>query len=71
MLKPTRRQRQVLNFLKSYQCRHQRPPTRREIGTRFKIHINGVTRHLDALEKKGAIVREPHKARAIRIFPTG
>lgn len=56
----TERQRRVYEFtLKSISSRGY-PPTLREIGTALGISsLRGVTCHLDALEKKGYIKREP------------
>lgn len=45
-------------------------PTVREIGEHFQIRSpNGVMCHLRALEKKGLIIREKNKSRAIEIDP--
>lgn len=58
----TVRQREILAFIQSKPY----PPTVREIGAAFGIRSpNGVTCHLLALERKGAIIRERGKARGI------
>jgi repressor LexA len=63
----TDRQQQVLAFIT--QSIHDRgyPPTLREIGEHMKIRsTNGVNDHLKALERKGYLVREELKSRALR-----
>lgn len=58
----TARQTQILAFIDAQTL----PPTVREIGAAFGINSpNGVTGHLKALEKKGAIGRARRKARGI------
>ncbi len=63
----TRRQQQVLEFIES--CINERgyPPTMREIGEHLGIRsTNGVNDHLKALKRKGFIVRDDMKSRALR-----
>ncbi len=63
----TERQRQALDFIS--QCLRERgyPPTLREIGRHMGIRsTNGVNDHLKALERKGYLVREGLKSRALR-----
>lgn len=63
----TERQQQVLNFIRG--CLEERgfPPTLREIGQHMGIRsTNGVNDHLKALERKGYLVREGLKSRALR-----
>jgi len=48
----TARQRQVLEFLKSYIQQHQYPPSMREISERFSISVRGAYDHVKALERK-------------------
>src|SRR5438874_13626086 len=63
----TDRQQQVLDFIsQSIQARGY-PPTLREIGEHMKIRsTNGVNDHLKALERKGYLLREELKSRALR-----
>ena len=64
---PTQRQQQVLDFINN--CIHSRgyPPTMREIGEHLGIRsTNGVNDHLKALERKGYLVRDDMKSRALR-----
>ena len=64
----TKRQRAVLEFIRSKIRGRGYGPTVREIGDRFQISSpNGVMCHLRALEKKGLITREPNMSRAIQL----
>jgi repressor LexA len=63
----TNRQQQALDFITA--CLQERgyPPTLREIGEHMGIRsTNGVNDHLKALERKGYLVREELKSRALR-----
>jgi repressor LexA len=63
----TKRQQQVLDFIT--ECINDRgyPPSMREIGESMGIKsTNGVNDHLKALEKKGFLVRDFMKSRALR-----
>lgn len=62
----TRRQQQVLDFIKDYSARHGSPPTLREIsahiGTRGTV---SALRHVEALERKGRLQRREGRSRGI------
>jgi repressor LexA len=61
----TDRQRQVLDFVHAYRDRSGMFPSLREIQAHFGFASPfAVTRHLQALERKGALHRQPGKARA-------
>lgn len=63
----TDRQRAVLEFISQSISERGYPPTLREIGERLGIKsTNGVNDHLKALEKKGYLIRENLKSRALR-----
>ncbi|MFH0902489.1 MAG: transcriptional repressor LexA [Pseudomonadota bacterium] len=63
----TGRQQAVLEFISRSIAERGYPPTLREIGEHMGIRsTNGVNDHLKALEKKGYLVREDLKSRAIR-----
>lgn len=65
----TRRQAEILAYIRESIASRGFPPTLREIGERVGIRsTNGVHEHLVALEKAGAIVREPLASRAIRVI---
>ena len=62
------RQRQILDFLKGHAVSHPYPPTVREIGLAVGLSSSStVHMHLNALEKKGYIHRDPTKSRAVEI----
>lgn len=67
MKKLTSRQAKVLHYIiKSIEDRGY-PPTIREIGLHMDIRsTNGVNDHLKALERKGYLVRDQSKSRALR-----
>lgn len=63
----TRRQQQVLDFIVTKIEEAGYPPTIREIGEFMGIRsTNGVSDHLRALERKGYLVRDESKSRALR-----
>lgn len=63
----TDRQVEVLEFIIGHIQHTGFPPTIREIGEQLQIRsTNGVNDHLKALEKKGYLLREDAKSRAIR-----
>lgn len=69
----TDRQVEVLEFIIEHIQETGFPPTIREIGEQLQIRsTNGVNDHLKALEKKGYLLREDAKSRAIRpVFTPG
>lgn len=68
----TDRQSEILNFIKDYIRQNGFTPSIREIGSAFGIKsTNGVSAHLDALEKKGVLKREWRIARSIALKESG
>ncbi|MEK6619022.1 MAG: transcriptional repressor LexA [Nitrospirota bacterium] len=66
----TRRQSSILNFVERYTVTHRYPPTLREIAGHYGMRsINGVKKHLDALARKGHLIRK-EGARALQIART-
>ncbi len=64
----TPRQNEIYEFIRDKAETRGYPPTVREIGDAFGIKSpNGVMCHLNALVKKGLILREGKSARAIRL----
>lgn len=65
----TPRQAEVLAFIVAFVTEHGYAPSLREIaaaiGTRS---TNGITDHLNALERKGRISRDDVKSRALRVL---
>ena len=69
MEKLTKKQTNILNFIKDFILKNGYPPTIREIGDQFGVYIRAAQDHLKALEKKGYIVREKGKTRSICLLP--
>jgi repressor LexA len=64
----TGRQREALDFIAAHIEEHGWAPTHREIGEAMGINsTNGVNTHVKALDRKGYLVREPGKGRAMRL----
>jgi SOS-response transcriptional repressor LexA len=61
----TDRQCEVLRFIQDFKARHQRPPTYRDIATRFQIRVFAAQNHVAALAAKGWIRRERGRHRAM------
>ena len=66
MKEMTPRQRQVLEFMRTFSERHGVPPTVREIGDRFGFTARAAFDHLKALERKGMLERRITGKRASR-----
>ena len=65
-LKP--RQEEILEFLRNHSRRFPYPPTVREIGRAVGLRSSStVQNHLNALEDKGYIKRDPTKSRTVEI----
>ena len=64
----TDRQRDVLDAILVLTERRHYPPTVRELCEELGVLSScTVQRHLDALERKGYITREPQQARTLRV----
>jgi repressor LexA len=64
----TRRQSQILNFLKTYLQEKGFSPSFEEIATYLQVSsLNGVYKHLQALEQRGYIRRLSNRARSIQL----
>lgn len=69
MAKLTKRQQQILNFIKSEVRKKGYPPSVREIGEAVGLASSSTVHgHLARLEKNGFIRRDPTKPRAIEII---
>ena len=65
----TRRQQQILDFIRADIHRKGFPPSVREIGEAVGLSSSStVHSHLDALERKGFIRRDPSKPRALEVL---
>ena len=64
----TARQAEILEAIRSHMGEHGRPPSQPELARILGLaSTNAVFKHLNALERKGAIERSPGLARGIRI----
>jgi repressor LexA len=62
----TKRQKEILDFIRSYRAKHGISPTQREIRETFRLSSFGtVQKHLKRLEEKGALSREWNRSRGI------
>lgn len=65
----TKRQNEILNYIKEYIVKHGYPPTIREIGADLGISSPAtIHAHLNNLEKKGVIRKQDSKNRAIELL---
>ena len=65
----TKRQSEILQFIREYIQDNQYPPAIREIGRYFNISVKGAYDHVKALEKKDVIAINHNKSRAITLTP--
>lgn len=64
----TRRQSLILSFVERYTATHHFSPTLREIADHYGLSsLNGVKKHLQALERKGHLVRKEGARRALQV----
>jgi repressor LexA len=65
----TKRQDQILQFIKKYQVEHGYPPTIREIGKAVDLHSPAtIHTHLKNLKDKGVIAKGDSKNRALELL---
>jgi SOS-response transcriptional repressor LexA len=64
-------QQQTLDHIRSYVIDNGRTPTYGEIADHFSWAANNAYCHVDALVKKGAIIRDRGKSRGIRLADAG
>lgn len=64
----TRRQEEVLTYIKSFVAECHYPPTIREISEHFSISVKGAYDHVKALEKKGFLRCNTNRSRAIEVL---
>ena len=67
----TKRQKEVLDFIKQYITKHTFPPTIREISEHFGISVKGAYDHIKALEKKNFIHCNSGRSRTIEVLQKG
>ena len=69
MVDLTKRQQEIIEFIKRYSARHGYPPTVRDIGKAVGLASSStVHAHLANLEKVGLLRRDPTKPRAIELL---
>src|SRR5712692_4566319 len=62
----TKRQKEIVDFIRAYRSAHGISPTQREIRENFNLSSFGtVQKHLKRLEEKGALSREWNRSRGI------
>lgn len=67
----TKKQNEILDFMKQYIAEHGFPPTIREIGSALGVNSPAtIHAHLNNLEKKGTIRKNGYKNRAIELLVT-
>lgn len=65
----TKRQKEILNFIKKFIKAHGYSPTIREIGNHFRLSSPAtIHKHLSNLESKGLIMRSYNKSRAVEVL---
>ena len=65
----TKRQQEIVDFIKRYSARHGYPPTVRDIGRAVGLASSStVHQHLANLERIGMLRRDPSKPRAIELL---
>jgi repressor LexA len=64
----TRRQSEVLEYIKSFVDEHHFPPTIREISEHFGISVKGAYDHVKALEKKRYLKIDTNRSRTIEVI---
>jgi len=67
MREPTRRQKEVLDFIADYIRRNEYSPTIRDVADNFSISVKGASDHLQALRKKGLLEHGDKKYRTIKL----
>ena len=68
MKEPTKRQKEILNFITGYIRENEYPPTIRDIAENFSISVKGASDHLHALRKKGLLEQGDKKSRTLKVI---
>lgn len=63
----TKRQSEVLDYLKEFIDENRYPPAIRDVASHFKISVKGAYDHIKALEKKNVITSSNNTSRSIGI----
>ncbi len=62
----TRRQLQIMEFVRDFRRFHKISPTLGEVADKFGVSEVTICEHMDQLERRGAIKREKYKTRSIQ-----
>jgi repressor LexA len=65
----TPRQLEIVKFIRTYIAKHEYAPTMQEIADHFGVSKPTVFEHIEALEARGAITRQPARSRALELTP--
>jgi|TARA_R100000149_G_C5874033_1_gene137760 predicted transcriptional regulator len=65
----TRKQKEIYNYIVHYIKQNKLSPTVREIAETHETQVSNAKRYLDLLEASGHIIRQPMKARGIKLPP--
>jgi repressor LexA len=67
-MKITKRQKEILDFISEFIELNGYSPSMEEIGEHFHLaSLNGVFKHLEALERRGFLQRDSNRARSIQL----
>ncbi len=70
MMKLTKRQKQILDFITEFIDREGYSPSMEEIAGHFHFaSLNAVFKHLESLSSRGFLKRDPNRARSIELSP--
>jgi repressor LexA len=64
----TRRQREVVEFIRDFIMDHSYPPTIREIASHFSVSVKAAFDHVKALEKKHVLKSDLNRSRSLEIL---
>ncbi|MFG0319335.1 MAG: transcriptional repressor LexA [Planctomycetota bacterium JB042] len=64
----TKRQLEVLDFIRRFRSRHRVAPTLEEMAAHFRLSKVTILEHVRRLEAKGALRRTPNHARSIELL---
>ena len=65
----TPKQLRILKLIRDWRVRHGYSPTMQELADELGVSKVTVFEHVEALIKKGALIREANKARALQVSP--
>ena len=69
MIKPTTRQHEILDYIRSYIAHNGYSPAHSDINKHFNwTSANASKSHIDALAKKGLLTYAPNVARSIKLI---